>query len=60
MDPHSIEMMAFCTSAGLYEWLAIPQGAAGGPDAFQGVMFRVIDGLLRCHIYLDDAVYHDS
>ena len=59
MDPNSIELTAFCTPSGLYEWLVTPQGAAGAPGAFQRVMFRVTDGLPKCHMYLDDAVCHD-
>ena len=60
MDPHSIELTAFCTPSGLYEWLVTPQGATGTPGAFQRVMFRVIDGLSKCRMYLDDAVIHGS
>ncbi|CAM9831360.1 unnamed protein product [Sphacelaria rigidula] len=60
MDPHSIELTAFCTQSGLYEWLVTPQGAAGAQGAFQRVMFRVIDGLSQCRMYLDDAVVHGS
>ncbi|CAM9693020.1 unnamed protein product [Sphacelaria rigidula] len=60
MDPHSIELMAFCTRSGLYEWLVTLQGAAGAPGAFQRVMFRVIDGLSKYRMYPDDAVVHSS
>ncbi|CAN0098373.1 unnamed protein product [Sphacelaria rigidula] len=60
MDPNSIELTAFCTSSGLYEWLVTTQGAAGASGALQRVMFRVTDGLPKCHMYLDDAVCHDS
>ncbi|CAM9694348.1 unnamed protein product, partial [Sphacelaria rigidula] len=60
MDLNSIELTAFCTPSGLYEWLVTPQGAAGASGAFQRVMFRVTDGLPKCHVYLDDAVCHNS
>ncbi|CAM9712856.1 unnamed protein product [Sphacelaria rigidula] len=60
MDPQSIKLTAFCKSSGLYEWLVTPQGAAGAPGAFQCVMFRMTNGLSKCHMYLDDAVVHAS
>ncbi|CAM9577894.1 unnamed protein product, partial [Sphacelaria rigidula] len=60
MDPHSIELTTFCTPSGLYGWLVTPQGAAGAPGAFQRVMFRVIDGLSKYRMYLNDAVVHSS
>ncbi|CAM9890096.1 unnamed protein product [Sphacelaria rigidula] len=60
MDPHSIELTAFCTPSGLYERLVTPQGAAGAPGALQRVVSRVIDGLSKCRMYLGDAVVNGS
>ena len=59
MEPDSIELTAFCTPSGLYEWLVTPQVASGAPGVFQRVMFRVTDDLPNCQMYLDDAVIHD-
>ncbi|CAM9896298.1 unnamed protein product, partial [Sphacelaria rigidula] len=60
IDPQSKELTAFWTPLGLYEWLVIPQGAAGALGAFERVMFCVTDGLCKCYMYLDDAVLSRS
>ena len=46
-------MTAFCTPNGLYEWLRMPQGAAGAPAWFVSVMRLVAAGLDNIRMYLD-------
>ena len=38
IHPETIPLTAFCTPNGLYEWLRMPQGAAGAPAWFVSVM----------------------
>ena len=54
--PDAIPPTAFCTPSGLYEWLRMPQGAAGAPAWFVSVMRLVTNGLNSIRMYLDDAI----
>ena len=56
----TIPLTAFCTPNGLYEWLRMPQGAAGAPAWFVSVMRLVMAGLDNIRLYLDDAIGYDD
>ena len=56
IHPDTIPLTAFCTPNGLYEWLRMPQGAAGAPAWFVSVMRLVTAGLDNIRMYLDDAI----
>ena len=56
----TIPLTAFCTPNGLYEWLRMPQGAAGAPAWFVSVMRLVTDGLGNIRMYIDDAIGSDD
>ena len=60
IHPDTIPLTAFCTPNGLYEWLRMPQGAAGSPAWFVSVMRLVTDGLDNIRMYLDDAIGSDA
>ena len=60
IHPDTIPLAAFCTPNGLYEWLRMPQGAAGSPAWFVSVMRLVTDGLDNIRMYLDDAIGSDD
>ena len=59
IDPSSVEMTAFITPRGLYEWRVMPQGYAGSPGSFVRLMRQVIMGLNSVRMYLDDAIVFD-
>ena len=56
IHPDTIPLTAFCTPNGLYEWLRIPQGAAGAPAWFVSAMRLVTAGLNNIRMYLDDGI----
>ena len=56
IHPDTIPLTAFCTPSGLYEWLRMPQGAAGAPACFVSVMRLVTNSLDNIRMYLDDAI----
>ena len=56
IHPETIPLTAFCTPNGLYEWLRMPQGAAGAPAWFVSVMRLVTSNLDNIRMYLDDAI----
>ena len=56
IPPDTIPLTAFCTPNGLYEWLRMPQGAAGAPAWFVSVMRLVTNGLDNIRMYLDAAI----
>ena len=58
--PDTIPLTAFCTPNGLYEWLRMPQGAAGAPAWFVSVTRLVTAGLDNICMYLDDAIGSDD
>ena len=60
IHPDIIPLTAFCTPNGLYEWLRMPQGAAGAPAWFVSVMRLVTAGLDNIRMYLDDAIGSDD
>ena len=60
IQPDTISLTAFCTPNGLYEWLRMPQGAAGAPAWFVSVMRLVTAGLDNIRMYLDDAIGSDD
>ena len=60
IHPDTIPLTIFCTPNGLYEWLRMPQGAAGAPAWFVSVMRLVTAGLDNIRMYLDDAVGSDD
>ena len=60
IHPYTSPLTAFCTSNGLYEWLRMPQGAAGAPAWFVSVMRLVTAGLDNIRMYLDDAINSDD
>ena len=60
IHPDTIPLTAFCTPNGLYEWLRMPQGAAGAPAWFVSVMRLVTTDLDNIRMYLDDAIGTDD
>ena len=60
IHPDAIPLTAFSTPNGLYEWLRMPQGAAGAPAWFVSVMRLVTAGLDNIRMYLDDAIDSDD
>ena len=60
IHPDTIPPTAFCTPNVLYEWLRMPQGAAGAPVWFVSVMRLVTAGLDNIHMYLDDTIGSDD
>ena len=56
IHPETIPLTAFCTPNGLYEWLRMPQGAAGAPALFVSVMRLITSKLDNILMYLDDAI----
>ena len=56
IHPDTIPLTAFCTPNGLYEWLRMPQDAAGAPAWFVSVMRLVTASLDNIRMYLDDAI----
>ena len=60
IHPNTVPLTAFCTPNGLYEWLRMPQGAAGSPAWFVCVMCLVTDGLDNIRMYFDDAIGSDA
>ena len=60
IHPDTIPLTAFCAPNGLYEWLRMPQGAAGAPAGFVSVMRLVTAGLNNIRMYLDDEIDSDD
>ena len=60
MDPNSIEMTAFCTHQGLYEWLVLPFGLCSAVSTFVRLMSEVLGDLNGngCLVYVDDLIVH--
>ena len=53
-------LTAFCTPNGLYDWLRMPQGAAGAPAWFVSVVRLITAGLVNIRTYLDDGIGSDD
>ena len=60
IHPDIIPLTAFCTLNGLYEWLRMPQGAAGASAWCVSVMRLVTAGLDNIRMYLDDSIGSDD
>ena len=60
IHPDTTPLTAFCTPNGLYEWVRMPQGAAGAPDWFVLVMRLVTADLDNIRMNLDDAIGSDD
>ena len=59
IHPDTIPLTAFCAPNELYEWLGMPQGAAGAPAWFISARL-VTAGLDNIRIYFDDAIDLDD
>ena len=60
IHPDTIPLTAFCTPNGLYEWLRMPQGAAGAPAWFVSVMRLAMTDLDNIRMYFDDLIGSDD
>ena len=60
IHPDTILLPACCTPNGLYEWLRMPQGAAGAPAWLVSVMRLVAADLDNIRMYLDVAFGSDD
>ena len=60
MAKSSIEITAFITHMGLYEFLRMPFGVRNGPSTFQDLMYTALDGLNNqiCKVYVDDVIVY--
>ena len=58
--PATIPLTAFCTPNELYEWLRMPQSAAGAPAWFVSVMRLFAAGDEKIVMNLDDAIGSDD
>ena len=55
----AVQLTAFCTPTGLYEWLVISQGSSASPGWFIKVINKVTKGLEQVAAYLDDVIVYD-
>jgi hypothetical protein len=62
MFPDDIELTAFCTHLGLYQFKRMPFGLKNGPSIFQRVMQGVLAPYLWmfCLVYIDDIVVYSK
>ena len=60
MAPEDIKKTAIITPFGLFEFLRMPFGLKNSAQAFQRLMNRVLDGLDRVFVYLDDILVASS
>ena len=58
--PDTIRLTAFWAPQGLYEWLRMPQGAAGAPAWFVSARLLVTGYLDNIRMYVDDAIGSDD
>lgn len=58
MAPDSIQYTAFATPDGLFEYTCMPFGLKNPSGFFQATMERVLAGLPKCEIYVDDILIH--
>ena len=56
MADEDIKKTAIITPFGLFEFLRMPFGLKNSAQAFQRLMNRVLDGLARVFVYLDDIL----
>ena len=58
---NSIPVTAFCTTFGLYKFIAMPMGTSGSPKHFQRVMQQVTADLAQfVTIYIDDVLVRSN
>lgn len=60
MHKKSIELTAFSTPDGHYEFLRLPFGLKNAPADFSRIMYQVLGGLPFVEIYLDDITIHSK
>ena len=60
IHPDTIPLTAFCTPNGLYEWLHMPQGAAGAPACIVSVRIIVTADLNNIRMHPDVAIGSDD
>ena len=60
MAPEDIKKTAIITPFGLFEFLRMPFGLKNSAQAFQRLMNRVLSGLERVFVYLDDILVASS
>ena len=60
MNSNSIDMTAFCTAKGLWEWLVMPFGLCSATNTFQRLMNLVVGDLNHngCLVYIDDLIVY--
>ena len=59
LSEESIQLTAFITWCGLFEWVRLPMGLKGAPSWFQQqIAIKVLNGLLYtiCELYIDDLI----
>ncbi len=58
MDEKSLEITAFSTPTGHYEWLRLPMGLRNAPLTFQRMINSLFAGVVGkgLHVYLDDLI----
>ena len=58
MHKDCIKFTTFISEFGKHEYLAIPMGLKNAVSTFQGMMDKVLDGLIDeiCNVYLDDII----
>ena len=58
LDVHSRYLSAFICEEGLFEFTRIPFGLKNAPAFFQGVLSRILNGLIGvvCELYIDDII----
>lgn len=58
LEEESIQYTAFSTLDGLYEYTTMPFGLKNPSGFFQATMERVLAGIPRCEVFVDDIIIH--